>query len=72
LSCILEYLYKGDYFPKLEFDKRRQSWALENAGGEDRVGSAELNVQTTTGEWVRVLKDTIIYVSSCPNYIIVQ
>jgi hypothetical protein len=28
-SCILEYLYKGDYFPRLMHDKKRNSWMLE-------------------------------------------
>lgn len=60
LSCILEYLYKGDYTPKLEFDKRRHSWSLESSAG------AEVEVQTSTGQIVKVLKDTIIYVRSSP------
>lgn len=30
-SCILEYLYKGDYYPRLMHDKRRQTWILEGA-----------------------------------------
>jgi len=30
-SCILEYLYKGDYYPRLVQDKRRQTWMLEGA-----------------------------------------
>jgi len=30
-SCILEYLYKGDYYPRLVHDKRRQTWMLEGA-----------------------------------------
>lgn len=29
LSCVLEYLYKGDYSPRLVYDKRRNAWALE-------------------------------------------
>ena len=28
-SCVLEYLYKGDYTPRLLHDKRRGSWMLE-------------------------------------------
>jgi hypothetical protein len=64
LSCILEYLYKGDYFPRLEYDKRRQSWAIEDNGDATaRAGSVEVDVLTSTGEHVRVLRDTIIYVS---------
>jgi hypothetical protein len=30
-SCILEYLYKGDYYPRLMHDKRRHTWMLEGA-----------------------------------------
>jgi len=30
-SCILEYLYKGDYYPRLMHDKRRNAWILEGA-----------------------------------------
>ena len=37
-SCILEYLYKGDYYPRLLHDKRHNRWFLEGAspfaGGE--------------------------------------
>ena len=28
-SCVLEYLYKGDYYPRLVHDKRRNVWGLE-------------------------------------------
>jgi BTB/POZ domain len=63
LSCILEYLYKGDYYPKLEYDKRRHSWALEDDGDSNRTTNVEVVVPTETGEYVKVLKDTIIYVS---------
>jgi len=34
LSCILEYLYKGDYSPRLLHDKRRNAWMLEGSGGQ--------------------------------------
>lgn len=30
-SCILEYLYKGDYYPRLMHDKKRATWMLEGA-----------------------------------------
>jgi len=32
LSCVLEYLYKGDYSPRLLHDKRRNTWVLEGSG----------------------------------------
>lgn len=75
LSCVLEYLYKGDYYPKLEYDKRRHSWTLEDDGdGNGRAVSVEVDVPTATGEYVKVLKDTIIYVSLAfpENHIIIS
>ncbi|KAF3356178.1 hypothetical protein VdG1_06506 [Verticillium dahliae VDG1] len=29
-SAVLEYLYKGDYYPRLRHNKHRNSWELEN------------------------------------------
>lgn len=31
-SAVLEYLYKGDYYPRLMHDRKRNTWALEDAG----------------------------------------
>lgn len=61
-SCVLEYLYKGDYYPRLEFDKRRQSWQLEDGSNPERQGTVESTVYVN-GVGVVVLKDTVIYVS---------
>lgn len=33
-SAVLEYLYKGDYYPRLLHDKKRNTWSLED-GTED-------------------------------------
>lgn len=30
-SAVLEYLYKGDYYPRLLHDKQRNSWVLEDS-----------------------------------------
>lgn len=57
LSSVLEFLYKGDYYPKLLHNKRKDTWELEdrstNGNGESiiyhhAVGGA-------------LLKDTVIY-----------
>lgn len=53
-SSILEYLYKGDYYPRLEYDKRRNSWNLEDGGN----GTNEAVITTPQGP---ILKDTILY-----------
>jgi len=31
-SILLEFLYRGDYYPRLLHDKKRNQWALEDAG----------------------------------------
>jgi hypothetical protein len=59
-SCVLEYLYKGDYSPRLIHNKRRDTWELEDAatnnGGRGAVESTIYleNVGAT------ILKDTAI------------
>jgi hypothetical protein len=71
-SCLLEYMYKGDYFPRIEYDKRRRSYVLEDATAEGPARAAvDVEVLSETGEPVRVLKDSVIYVRfpllSCPT-----
>lgn len=64
-SAVLEYLYKGDYSPKLLYDKKRASWHLDDS---DTSGS-ESTIHSN-GVGGSVLKDTIIYVGtirSCPH-----
>jgi len=60
-SSVLEYLYKGDYYPRLLHDKRRNQWQLEDAplDGHGR-GSVESTVYHT-GMGGVLLKDTAIY-----------
>ncbi|KAI0505783.1 hypothetical protein F5B22DRAFT_491434 [Xylaria bambusicola] len=57
-SSVLEYLYKGDYYPRLVHNKRRNSWEIEQID-EDR-GSTESTVyhHAVDGD---ILKDTVIY-----------
>jgi len=62
LSCILEYLYKRDYYPRLVQNKRRNTWELEHAqdqkiGGR---GSCESTI-LFPGAGGEVLRDTVIY-----------
>lgn len=62
-SCVLEYLYKGDYYPRLLHNKRRNSWHLEGAqealknGGH---GSVEATIfHSGVGDYL--LRDTAVY-----------
>lgn len=60
-SAVLEYLYQGDYTPKLAYDKKRASWYLEDGVSERGENAIYLGEVVGT-----VLKDTIIYVSPSP------
>ena len=63
LSSILEYLYKGDYYPNLVHNKRRNSWELEDAKDPHKLGGPG-GVQSTIhhpGVGGDLLKDTAIY-----------
>jgi len=59
-SSVLEYLYKGDYYPRLLHNKRRNTWELEDAadnnGGRGAVESTVYH--QATGE--PLLKDTML------------
>lgn len=62
LSCVLEFLYKGDYYPRLMHNKRRNTWDLEDAqdsklGGR---GSSESTIYLSSSGG-DVLRDTIVY-----------
>ncbi|KJZ77535.1 hypothetical protein HIM_03259 [Hirsutella minnesotensis 3608] len=58
-SAVLEFLYKGDYFPRLMHNKRRNSWELELASDDDRrrVESTVYH-RSVEGD---LLKDSVIY-----------
>jgi hypothetical protein len=67
-SCILEYLYKGDYYPRLMHDKRRQTWMLEGAISSPDPGQkgppTPIAVEPTffhTGVGEVLLRDTAVY-----------
>lgn len=67
-SCVLEYLYKGDYTPRLLFNKRRTSWELEGTGNgkqglSHNGGSTGGMIPTIyhTGVGGEVLRDTVVY-----------
>ena len=74
-SSVLEYLYKGDYYPRLLHNKRRNTWELEDASSSPAStpegmprGAVESTVYHTPSgqkngdaEPVQILKDTVIY-----------
>jgi hypothetical protein len=66
-SCVLEYLYKGDYYPRLVHDKRRQTWMLEGAiasPNPNKNGDRAASVEPTffhSGVGDVILRDTAVY-----------
>jgi len=66
-SCVLEYLYKGDYSPRLLHDKRHNSWYLEGAQDSlllQKKGGRGSSVEPTmfhsdVGDYI--LRDTAVY-----------
>ncbi|KAJ8607446.1 hypothetical protein MRB53_040296 [Persea americana] len=61
-SAILEYLYKGDYTPKIQYSKKQGRWYLED--GETAQGNAVAESIIFTRSGAAVLKDTVIYCSA--------
>lgn len=71
-SAVLEYLYKGDYYPRLLQNKQSNTWELEHttpqnspvpspAGpGSGRARPSEPTV-FVSAEGVHLLRDTVIY-----------
>jgi hypothetical protein len=55
-SSILEYLYEGDYYPRLEYGKQRNSWNLEDGGNGNGTNEAVIFTRSSP-----VLKDTALY-----------
>jgi hypothetical protein len=68
-SCILEYLYKGDYYPRLVRDKKRETWMLEGGvtSPDPNKGGHAVAVEPTffhTGVGDVILRDTAVYCSA--------
>lgn len=66
-SSVLEYLYKGDYYPRLLHNKRRNAWELEavttttTAGEHNNNASSAESTVYHAGSGQPLLKDTLVY-----------
>lgn len=62
-SCVLEYLYKGDYQPRLLHDKRRNTWLLEGTVESPKIGGRGGADSTIfhSGVGDVILRDTAVY-----------
>ncbi|KAJ5763603.1 hypothetical protein N7533_002284 [Penicillium manginii] len=56
LSAILEFLYKGDYYPRLRHNARRRTWELEDARADGNPGATFHHHRGGV-----ILRDTAIY-----------
>ncbi|KAI9371859.1 hypothetical protein BJX61DRAFT_484431 [Aspergillus egyptiacus] len=63
LSCVLEFLYKGDYTPRLLRKKSRKTWGLEDYQDAHHPGGPDLSKATIfhSGVGDLVLRDTAVY-----------
>ncbi|KAI0206549.1 hypothetical protein F4808DRAFT_123296 [Astrocystis sublimbata] len=64
-SAVLEYLYKGDYYPRLLHNKHRNSWELEDA-----VRSPDPSNPTTSPRGGRGAVEATMYVPSVGQHIL--
>jgi hypothetical protein len=67
-SAVLEFMYKGDYFPRLLHDRRRNNWVLESVDECSSLspkyqGRGDETTVTTFSSKVNglILRDTAIY-----------
>ena len=63
-SCVLEYLYKGDYTPRLLYNKRRNFWELESDKQDPSNNDGRGGTRSTiyhSGVGGEILRDTAIY-----------
>ncbi|KAI9931666.1 hypothetical protein MW887_010243 [Aspergillus wentii] len=59
-SCVLEYLYTGDYYPRLVHDKSHENLWLEDSSMSKDVQSNEATIYHQGAEAI-ILKDTAVY-----------
>jgi hypothetical protein len=68
-SAVLEYLYKGDYYPRLVHNRHRNSWELEDRMGTpqkppptpDSAGTGSDAAVYLSSVGAEILRDTVIY-----------
>jgi BTB/POZ domain len=58
-STVLEYLYKGDYYPRLFHSKRRDTWELED-NGMDIDGQSKEATIVPQNSGIAILKETAV------------
>lgn len=59
LSCVLEYLYKGDYTPRLVQNAQRDQWGLEDMGVDNHGQNTTATMYHPAVRGV-ILRDTAV------------
>ncbi|KAJ5492920.1 hypothetical protein N7539_001666 [Penicillium diatomitis] len=59
-SCIMQFVYQGDYYPRLFRSKRTTHWYLENATETDDLSSSEPTL-FHRGFGNFLMRDTVVY-----------
>ncbi|KAK3703160.1 hypothetical protein LTR37_014637 [Vermiconidia calcicola] len=70
LSVILEYLYKGDYNPRLVHDRKRDMWNLEDCGADLTMSPRSNTTTTTEKKFVGFNESATIYHHGVGDYIL--
>ena len=68
-SAVLEYLYKGDYYPRLLHDRRRDTWSLED-DGVDLTMSPKSTTNAAEKKFVGFNESATIYHHGVGDYIL--
>jgi hypothetical protein len=60
-SCVLEYLYKGDYYPRLLHNKRKNTWELEDDTSSLLYSPTSTHARSDGGRSVRPTTESTVY-----------
>jgi len=70
-SAVLEYLYKGDYWPRLMHDRKRNTWTLEETtGGNDLTMTPRSDKTAHEKKFVGFNESATIYHHGVGDYIL--
>ncbi|KAK4495915.1 hypothetical protein PRZ48_013183 [Zasmidium cellare] len=70
LSAVLEFLYKGDYYPRLMHDRKRNTWSLEDGQDPSNITSMSPRMETDTKKLGGLNEFASIYHHGVGDYIL--
>jgi len=69
-SALLEYLYKGDYYPRLLHDRRRKTWTLEDSEADLAMQTPHLSPQPSKPAGGRASEHAVVYHHATGDYVL--